>query len=499
MPMHSKKHLIRNIRGEDVAKIQLIDRLRLGGAVLTAKTVTFIVRSLKLGAASVLPGEIARRLQPKLLQLLSSQVKLGVILIAGTNGKTTTSLLLRTMLENKGWRVAHNATGANLENGLMTTLLENTNLIGQLNADYAILEVDENVVPKVLRPIQPQVILGLNLFRDQLDRYGEVDTISQRWKEAIASLPPETVIIVNADDPTLSYMGQQLSQNVLFFGLSEPEQYLDEIPHAVDSIYCPSCGHPLEYKGVYLSHLGDYNCPSCGFHKGQLAVNSNDYPQILIGLYNKYNTLAAVLAAQQLGVDEATIRDTITNFQAAFGRAEELEVNGKHVRILLSKNPVGMNETIRAVNQARGERREARGEEEGRGAEGQRGRGDNYQLPTTNYQLPITKPSPVLLVLNDRIPDGTDVSWIWDVDTEKLVEQGGTLVVSGDRVYDMALRLRYSQPDGNNNMQLIVKEDLKEAIATALEHTSANETLHILPTYSAMLEVREILTGRKIL
>ena len=170
-------------------EIQLSDRLRLGLAVLTAKTVTFIVRSLRLGAASVLPGEIARRIQPNLLQLLSCQVKQGVILIAGTNGKTTTSLLLRTMLENKGWRVTHNATGANLENGLMTALLENTNAIGQLQADYAILEVDENIVPKVVQPIQPRIILCLNLFRDQLDRYGEVDTISQRWGNAIASLP----------------------------------------------------------------------------------------------------------------------------------------------------------------------------------------------------------------------------------------------------------------------------------------------------------------------
>ncbi len=442
-------------------KIQLLNRLQLGLAVLTAKTVTFLVRSLRMGAASVLPGEIARRLQPQLLQLLSCQVKRGVILITGTNGKTTTSLLLRTMLERQGWRVAHNATGANLENGLITALLENTNPIGQLQVDYAILEVDENVVPKVLQPIQPKLILCLNLFRDQLDRYGEVDTISQRWGNAIAYLPPETVIVANADDPTLSYMGQQLTQNVLFFGLSEPEQYLDEIPHAVDSIYCPNCGHSLAYQGVYLSHLGDYDCPSCGFHKGQLAINSQEWSQILIGLYNKYNTLAAVLAAQQLGVDEATIRDTITNFQAAFGRAEELEVKGKRVRILLSKNPVGMNETIRAVNQAGGQ----------------------------------TK----LLVLNDRIPDGTDVSWIWDVDTEKLVQQGGTLVVSGDRVYDMALRLRYSQPEYNNGLHLIVKEDLKEAISTALDRTPDCETLHILPTYSAMLEVREILTGRKIL
>ncbi len=463
-------------------KIQLVERLRRGFAVSAAKTVTFLVRLLRLGAASVLPGEIASRIQPQLLQQLSRQASQGVILIAGTNGKTTTSLLLRTMLERKGYRVAHNATGANLSNGLVTALLENTNLIGQLAADYAILEVDENVLPKVLPLTQPRIVLCLNLFRDQLDRYGEVDTISQRWVKAIATLPPETLVIPNADDPTLSYLGQQLPQSVLFFGLNEPDQYLDEIPHAVDSIYCPICGHPLEYQGVYLSHLGDFHCPSCGFSKGQLALDSRKWPQILIGLYNKYNTLAAVLAAQQLGVDEATIRDTIANFHAAFGRAEELEVNGKRVRILLSKNPVGMNETIRAVNQVGGQ--------------------------TT------------LLVLNDRTPDGTDVSWIWDVDTEKLVERGGTLVVSGDRVYDMALRLRYASipvsipnrdldphptssihqfTDRSNGLQLIVKEDLREAIATALEHTPPGETLHILPTYSAMLEVREVLTGRKIL
>ena len=454
--------------------ISVSDRLRLGVSVGAAKTVTSLVRLLRVGAASVLPGEIARRLQPKALPMLFAQVKRGVILVVGTNGKTTTSLLLRTILERQGWRVAHNATGANLINGLVTTLLENTNLLGQLDADYAILEVDENVLPLVLRDCQPQYILGLNLFRDQLDRYGEVDTISRRWKDAICALaqrspnapvPTETRVILNADDPTLSYLGQQLPQNVLFFGLSEPELYLDEIPHAVDSIYCPSCGHPLDYEGVYLSHLGDYKCPSCGFSKSQPAVDSREWPQILIGVYNKYNTLAAGLLAREMGIDIPTIYDTIKNFRAAFGRAEELDVNGKHVRILLSKNPVGMNETIRAVHDI---------QKQG-GA------------------------STKLLVLNDRTPDGTDVSWIWDVDTEKLVELGGTIVVSGDRVYDMALRLRYSQTDEHSNFKLIIKEDLQDAITTALEHTPADETLHILPTYSAMLEVRGLLTGRKIL
>jgi UDP-N-acetylmuramyl tripeptide synthase len=442
-------------------KIEFIDRLRLGLAVSVAKSVTFVVRSLRLGAASVLPGSIARRIAPQLLQLLSQQVKNGVILIAGTNGKTTTSLLLKTILERKGYRIAHNSTGANLENGLMTAMLETTNLVGTLDVDYAILEVDENIVPKVLAPLQPHIILCLNLFRDQLDRYGEVDTISKRWTKVISTLPTETVVIPNADDPTLSYLGQQLPQKVLFFGLNEPEQYLEAIPHAVDSIYCPRCGHSLDYKGVYLSHLGDFTCPSCGFSKSQPALESSEWQQILVGLYNKYNTLAAATAAKELGVDEASIRDTVNNFQAAFGRAEDLEIQGKKVRILLSKNPVGTNETIRVVTQSTDK--------------------------TT------------LLVLNDRTPDGTDVSWIWDVDTEKLVERGGTLVVSGDRVYDLALRLRYSEKAADSQLNLIVQEDLRQAIATALEHTPDNETLHILPTYSAMLEVREVLTGRKIL
>ncbi len=443
-----------------MGQINLIDRIKLGLAVSVAKSVTFGVRSLKLGAASVLPGSVARKIEPRLLQLLTQQVKKGVVLIAGTNGKTTTSLLLCEILERKGYRVAHNSTGANLENGLVTALMESSNGFGRLDVDYAILEVDENIVPKVLAPIQPKAILCLNLFRDQLDRYGEVDSISKRWTKAISTNSPNTTVIPNADDPTLSYLGQQLSQKVVFFGLNEPEKYLEEFPHAVDSIYCPNCGHSLNYEGVYLSHLGNFNCPKCGFHRSQPALNSSEWSQVLVGLYNKYNTLAAATVAKELGIDEATIRETIPSFQAAFGRAEELEINGKKVIILLSKNPVGTNETIRVVTES--------------------------QDKTT------------LLVLNDRVQDGEDVSWIWDVDTEPLVQRGGTLVVSGDRVYDMALRLRYSEINLDSKVNLIVEEDLKTAINTALEHTPANETLHILPTYTAMLDVRETLTGKKI-
>jgi lipid II isoglutaminyl synthase (glutamine-hydrolysing) len=453
-----------------MASISPIDRFRLGAAVFSAKAITAVIRILKLGAASVLPGTIAKNLHPRILGLLSQQIKHGVIVVAGTNGKTTTSLLLRAMLEKDGWTVVHNEAGANLVNGLITTLLDRTSLTGSLKADFGILEVDENVIPLVLPQLQPKYIMTLNLFRDQLDRYGEVDTIVYKWAKTIAALPPGTTLISNGDDPALTHLGQQLisaeiPKQVKYFGLSEPDLYLDEIPHAVDSIYCPTCGTGLNYKGVYLSHQGDYECPKCGFAKQPLAIDSAKWPQVLIGVYNKYNTLAAITTAQAIGVSTEKMLDVINNFQAAFGRAEELVYQGKKVRILLTKNPVGMNETIRAVNQVK-----------------KAGGG-----------------SVTLMILNDRTPDGTDVSWIWDVDTEKFVNQGGKIVVSGDRVYDMALRLEYSKEQIGGGCELIVEPDTAKAVAKALELSPANETLHIVPTYSAMLEVREILTGRKIL
>lgn len=445
--------------------MNIFDRIRLGLAVAIAKIITGFVKLFKLGAASVLPGEIAGGLHPQLLSLLSKQLTHGLILVVGTNGKTTTSLLLKDILVNNGYKIIHNSAGANLINGLVTCLIMNSNLWGKLTADYAILEVDENVLPLALKQCNPTHILALNLFRDQLDRYGEVDTISYRWQNAIEPLSKDTFIIVNGDDPTLCYLGQNLSQKVLFFGLNEPELYLEEIPHAVDSIYCPKCGTSLIYEGVYLSHLGDYDCPNCDFTKSKLSVNSGEWQQILIGVYNKYNTLAAGLVAETIGIKREVINDTITNFKAAFGRAEELTINDKKIRILLSKNPVGMNETIRAVNDIK----------------------------------KINLSSTILMVLNDRIPDGTDVSWIWDVDTEKLVETGGNIVVSGDRVYDMALRLKYSINTLESDMNLIVEENLSQAVNKALELTPTNETLYIIPTYSAMLEVRKLLLGREIL
>jgi len=450
----------------------MLERLRLILAIALARSVAMAVRLSGRGAASVLPGSVARRVQPRALGLLAGQLRQGVVLVAGTNGKTTTSLLLREMLEGAGLRTIHNATGANLENGLTAALLEAATWTGELRQDVAILEVDENILPRVLPQIRPRAVLALNLFRDQLDRYGEVDTIARRWSEAIAPLTG-TAVVLNGDDPTLSHFGQDLLERwggdlsrVRYFGLTEPEHYLKEIPHAVDSIYCPRCGHSLRYQGVYLSHLGDFDCPGCGFKKSEPSQLSRHWPQILVGLYNKYNTLAAVETATLFGVEEGIQQGAIATFKAAFGRSEELVVDGVPVRILLSKNPVGTNETLRTVVDLTGDR-------------------------------PV--PPTVLMVLNDRAPDGKDVSWIWDTDTEPLVKANPTLVVSGDRAYDMALRLTYSQGEHPDlTPPLLVETDLKAAIDRAIAATPAGETLYILPTYSAMLEVREILTGRAI-
>ena len=441
---------------------------RLSLAVIIARVITFLVRRLGLGAASVLPGAIALRLYPQLLSVLCNQISQGIILVCGTNGKTTTSLLIKNILKLQGYRVVHNETGANLVNGLVTALINQTNWRGQLTAEYGILEVDENVLPLVVDTIKPKFILALNLFRDQLDRYGEVDNISQRWQQAILrskgcandQLNPDTIIILNGDDPTLAYLGKNLTQPVLFFGLNQPELYLDNPPFATDSTYCPSCGKALDYQGFYLSHLGDFNCNNCDFTKPNLAINSQEWAQILIGVYNKYNTIAAALLALQIGIKPIIINQAITEFKAAFGRAEELIIEHKKVKILLAKNPVGMNETLRAVQQAN--------------------QGEN---------------TVTLVVLNDRTPDGTDVSWIWDVDTEQLTQLQGKIIVSGDRTYDLALRMEYSTPSPKH---LIVEDNLKEALKIALENTPPEITLYILPTYSAMLEVRQLLTGKKI-
>lgn len=429
--------------------------------VLLGKFIVFLSRFLNLGSGSTWPGHIALSINKNFIKDVLQNSKLKIILIAGTNGKTTTSKLIKTILEYDKkslpahWRVFQNEGGANLLNGIASSLVLHSTVLCKLNYDYAIFEIDENTLPLILKEISnPDFIIILNLFRDQLDRYGEVNIISKKWYEALRKLSKNTTLILNADDPQVAYLGlHPEGVSVKYFGINSTNT--NKIQHASDSTYCPRCGEKLIYKSIYFSHLGDWNCKKCNFKRpNDIFTASPFYP--LTGTYNEYNANAAVLLAKLNNVNNRTIEQSLKNFKPAFGRQEILSVNEKRVQIFLSKNPTSLNESLKTI----------------------------ASLNAKN----------LLLVLNDRIPDGRDVSWIWDVDFEDFSTQFKNIIASGDRVYDMGLRLKYAE-----FKKFITEENLTKATSMAIKNTPTNETLYILATYSAMLEVRRILTGKKIL
>lgn len=445
-------------------------------AVWIGKMVATLSRLFNIGAGETWPGEIGMTLDKNLIKKLISGVKKGAILVVGTNGKTTTSKMIKTILEEgfKTKSVISNKSGANLLNGIASTLISSANIFGEVKSDWAVFETDEASLPLVLREFTPKIVVCMNLFRDQLDRYGEIDLIAEKWHQALLFLPRSSTVVLNADDPQIAYLGKNLKAKVLYFGLEDGRLFLSKIPHAADSIHCLSCGEKLEFKGVYFSHLGIWECKGCGEKRSKVTLSSWDWP--LDGVYNRYNTLAAVLVAKSLGIKKKKIQSAFKKMTPAFGRGEEFTVRGKKVKLLLSKNPTGFNVSLRRIIKS--------------------------------------KPHIVLLALNDRIPDGRDVSWIWDVDFEELVSKVDNLIISGDRAYDLGLRMKYALENiyqYNNETtclagrqvkqfnNVIIEADLKKAITLGLEKISKSEILYILPTYSAMLEVRKIIKGRSIL
>lgn len=458
--------------------------------ILSGQLFSFISRVLNLGSGSTWPGHIAIEINKNFAaQLIAHNPKLKIVLIAGTNGKTTTGKLIRTILEEDGKKVFQNEAGANLLNGIASSILLHSNILCDIPYDYAVFEVDENSLPLILNELTPDYLILMNLFRDQLDRYGEVNTIAGKWKKAIEKLPSKTNLILNADDPQIARLGSishsgkhsisrinsiyseqtdsgQARMTTYYFGLDDPKLNQKTPQHAVDSTYCPNCKHKLTYKTVYFSHLGDWKCPNCKHIRPKLDTDSSKaYP--LPGIYNMYNTHAALLFAKLNNINNSTIQQSLKNFSPAFGRQEIIKVDGKKIQLFLSKNPTSFNQSLQTVAKLKGKN--------------------------------------ILLVLNDRIPDGRDVSWIWDTDTE-LLNNVNHITISGDRAYDMGLRIKYGIEnqklkikDQNDNLKFKIYENLKEAIQVAINEIQLNETFYILPTYSAMLEVRKILTGRGIL
>jgi UDP-N-acetylmuramyl tripeptide synthase len=279
-----------------------------------------------------------------------------------------------------------------------------------------------------------------------------VNTVALKWRKTLGSLPKSTTVMLNADDPHVAYLGFGLKAKTTYFGIEDKLLYLTKRPYAMDAVYCPKCSKPLFFEGIYLGHLGNWKCKACGLKRPE--ANFESKVSILPGVYNMYNGQAAYLVGKTLGFDKERIEKGLRLFIPAFGRQEEFTINGKKIKIFLSKNPTGFNESLRTVK----------------------------ELGAKN----------VLLILNDRIPDGRDVSWIWDVDFEEFLN-GMNIVVGGDRVFDMALRLKHAE------LLSEAYTDLRYAIKKSLSKVKGNDTLYILATYSAMLETRKILGGRKIL
>lgn len=423
-------------------------------AIYLGKLVSFLSQLLNLGSGETWSGEIALKIEPRLLEKLTPKIS-KIIIVAGTNGKTTTVKILKNFFGNKAFS---NKSGANLLNGMAGSLVQNYPF---RQKEIAVFEVDEAVFPKSLNYIKADVIVLLNLFRDQLDRYGEVNALSQKWQTALRSLPKETLIILNADDPQVANLGNKSKANVFYFGFNSIEKMDKEPEFWGDSIYCPNCGQKLYYKNITFSHLGNWYCKSCGLTRPSLSFDASSVETNLEGIHNQYNAAAATLVAQKLNIDQRRIDNTLNNLAPAYGRWENLNRHkmGNHlVTLVLSKNPTGLTQNLRLLSEKK-------------------------DIGT------------LLIILNDRIPDGTDVSWIWDISFKELT-MNYPIIVSGDRYLDMALRLKYEGIDLKN---LFIESNLKEALKKAFKKTEENKRTYIIATYSAMLETRRLLVGRKIL
>ncbi len=474
---------------------------------------------LRGGGATSAPGKALLRLQPDAIAQLGARLRRGSVLISATNGKTTTATMAAAILRGAGIELVHNSAGANMAGGIASTLLQAAGSRGSIAGELGLFEVDEFWLDPLVEQLRPRAILLGNLFRDQLDRYGEMDAIAERWRAAVTSGPgAHARLVLNADDPVLADIGRGLGETdpdaargaaarVLYFGVEDDSLALPGLAHAADAKHCRNCGAPYIFDAVYLGHLGRYHCASCGRARPsgtELAVRAADVrlegvrrarftlhtptgsaevALALPGLYNVYNALAAAALATALDVELDAIVAGLQGTRAAFGRAESVMLDAagpggapRELRILLVKNPAGANEVLRTLALEPGEH-------------------------------------DVLGVLNDNIADGRDVSWIWDADFELLAGRIRRVTCSGTRAAELAVRLKYA---GLDPARIHLESDLATALAAANEdrppglgangvagarragtephaRTYSPPPLYALPTYTAMLSLRELL------
>ena len=435
-------------------------RLRAALAALVARACAVVLRAAGRGATS-LPGRVLLAIDPDAIAERAARLPGGSVVVSATNGKTTTCSMLASILEEDGDRPVHNRAGANMAGGIASTLLEQ-------HGDIGLFEVDEFWLDGLVGQLKPRAVVLGNLFRDQLDRYGELDTIVSRWS-VVAAGTDAGRLVLSADDPSIAGLGDGVD-GALYFGIEDASVGTHSSQHASEQVRCPRCASSLAYSVWYVGHLGNYRCRRCDWARPQPAVTASaiellglggsrftlgldgrqlDVQIALPGLYNVYNATAAAAGALAIGVDPETIAGGLRGLVPVFGRAETVEVAGRPCSILLVKNPAGANEVMRTVAL-----------EEGR--------------------------HDMLFVLNDLIADGRDVSWIWDADFEALVPRVASAVCSGTRAVEMALRLKYA---GVPDESLSVVAELPAALAAAAG--GDGDRLLAFPTYTAMLDLRE--------
>ncbi len=445
-----------------------------GAKVAAARAIGAASRASGRGGGTTLPGRVLLRLAPDAIARLGAGLDGGATLISATNGKTTTAGMIAALLASEGRHPVHNRAGSNMTWGVATALLEQRGHEG-------LFEVDEAWLPQVSEQLDPTLIVLGNLFRDQLDRYGEMEALADDWARTVAARAGRTAFVLNADDPLIADLGRDGEERprpgVVYFGVEDDSQALPELQHAFDAKHCRRCGHPYAYERAFVGHLGHYSCPHCGARRPRpdvaataIELRGMDGSRVSVrtpagelrlelplpGLYNVYNALAAVAAGLRLGVAPERIAAALGEMRAAFGRVETIAVAGKPVSILLIKNPAGANEVLRTLRLEAGE-----------------GEVDLW------------------VALNDRIADGRDVSWVWDADFELLTGAVRRVVCAGTRAPEMALRLKYAGwPAGSIEVVPGIEASLDRAVA------AAPGRLFALPTYTALLELRKLLSDR---
>lgn len=442
-------------------------------SIPVTKLLANLIKLSGSGAGTNLPGKIARKLSPDILSYLVSQTKKEVLVVTGTNGKTTTSGFIAGILKADGRKVVHNRKGANMLTGITTAVVKESSLFAELNPDNCLFEADEAYLPKAVDEFTPDVILVTNLFRDQLDRYGELNTTAKKIDEAICKTAAKKnpKIILNADDPIVSSLGGIIEENRCFFGFEDIKfvNQDENITSPQETTNC-ACGQRYSYEKVFYGHLGHFYC-SCGHKrpipqvsaKAVIDVNSSELTVIsqnkeefvvninMPGLYNAYNALSAITMALELGISAENIKKGLENYSTVFGRAETIVLKDKKVLIQLIKNPIGATEVLRTVKD------------------------------DSNGRL--------LIIINDNYADGRDVSWLWDANFELLANHNKTVIVSGIRASDMAVRLKYA---GIKPENIVIIEDIQKALEKSISATKEDEKLYILPTYTALLDLQKI-------